>query len=164
MLKYNKEGDDMDRLEYIRNKTDRILDNMKDDVSCKLAYVHLYGVSQMASLLAKKRRLNVELCCIAAMLHDISQYETGEHKDHAKHSAIRAEEILHATNEFNEEEVSIITSAITVHSEKTTIHGDYEELLKDSDVLAHYFYNVNVPIHEHDKVRLFYVLEELQIR
>ena len=153
----------MDRLEYIRSKTDRILDTMQDDVSCKLAYVHLYGVSQMAALLAKKRKLNVELCCIAAMLHDISQYETGIHANHAYASSIRAKEILLATQEFSEEEINIITSAIAFHSDKHETHGDYEELLKDSDVLAHYFYNVNVPINEHDKVRLFYLLEELQI-
>lgn len=153
----------MDRLEYIRSKTDRILDRMQDDVSCKLAYVHLYGVSQMAALLAKKRNLNIELCCIAAMLHDISQYETGVHSDHAKSSSLRAEQILKATHEFHDDEIVIITSAIAFHSDKQTTHGDYEELLKDSDVLAHYFYNVNVPINEQDKVRLFYLLEELNI-
>ncbi|MCI8270853.1 MAG: HD domain-containing protein [Erysipelotrichaceae bacterium] len=153
----------MDRLEYIRIKTDRILDAMENSISCKLAYIHSYGVSQMAALLAKKRNLNIELACIAAMLHDISQYETGRLIDHAKESAKRAEEILKASDEFTEEEINIIVSAIAFHSDKQVKHGDYEELLKDSDVLAHYFYNVNVPINEQDKVRLFYLLEELHI-
>lgn len=153
----------MDRLEYIRSKTDRILDNMTNDISCKLAYIHLYGASQMAALLAKKRKLDIELACIAAMLHDISQYETGQHNDHAKLSAIRAEEILRNSEAFSDEEITIITSAIAFHSDKQNKHGDYEELLKDCDVLAHYFYNVNVPINNGDKVRLFYLLEEFNI-
>lgn len=153
----------MDRLEYIRTKTDRILLQMSDQESSKLALIHLYGVAQMAAILAKKRQLNVELCCVAAMLHDIALYETGIHKDHAQNSAIRAKEILEATQEFTEEELQIMISMIAWHSDKQTRHGDYEELLKDSDVLAHYFYNVNVPINEKDKARLFYVLEELHI-
>lgn len=154
----------MDRLEYIRTKTDRILQQMIDQDSSRLAYIHLYGVSQMSAILAKRRQLNVELCCIAAMLHDISQYETGVYLQHAQQSALRAKEILEATKEFDEEEINIIISMITSHSDKQTKHGDYEELLKDSDVLAHYFYNVHVPINEKDKVRLFYLLEELQIK
>ena len=51
----------MDRLEYIRIKTDRILDVMENSISCKLAYIHSYGVSQMAALLAKKRNLNIDI-------------------------------------------------------------------------------------------------------
>lgn len=151
----------MDRLEYIRTKIDRILGNMKEEER-KFAYIHLYGVSQIAALLALKRKEDVEICSLAAMLHDISYYEDGIYEDHAQRSARRSKEILTQSEEFSEEEIRKICVAIGHHSMKSSKHAPFDELLKDSDVLAHYLYNIQVPIPEKDKVRLYYVLEEMK--
>lgn len=53
-----------------------------------LCYVHLYGISSTCSLLALKRGVNVELCAILGMLHDISSYKIGYSIAHAKLGSI----------------------------------------------------------------------------
>ena len=51
-------------------------------------------------------------------------------------------------------EVNIITQAIFNHRDKQNIHDQYDELIKDADVLQHFFYNSTLPIFEHEKNRL----------
>lgn len=149
----------MDRLEYIRGKVDQIIENGNTNEK-KYAYLHLYGVSNCATLLALKRGLDTEICALIAMLHDIAFYETGIRKDHAIKSSYRAKVILEKTEMFKEEEILIICKAIEFHSEKAKKHGPYEELIKDSEVLAQYLYNPKIPVSDNEKVRLFYLLEE----
>lgn len=154
----------MDRLEQIRTIVDGLITNLNDENDRKFAYIHLYGVSQFAIMLAIKRKANSELCAIAAMLHDISIYALNSGRpQHAEKSAIYAKEILENTKAFTEEEIKIITHAITVHSNKLSKEdGIYAEILKDADVLSHYLYNPNIPISERDRVRLYYLLEMIK--
>lgn len=153
----------MDRLEYIRSKVDQIIENGNTNEK-KYAYLHLYGVSNCATLLAFKRGLEPEISALIAILHDIAFYETSIRKNHAINSAKRAKEILEKSELFTENEIYTICKAIEFHSEKAKKHGPYEELIKDSEVLAQYLYNPKIPVSDNEKVRLFYLLEELNIK
>lgn len=154
----------MDRLELVREQIDRIIQKMNKEEERKFAYIHVYGVAQAAALLAVTRKQDVELCCIAAMLHDVALYALNcPHKDHAKKSAEYAKNLLEKMNVFNEEEIQIIVYMISLHSNKMVRHdGVMVELLKDADVLQHYLYNPRIELSDKDKVRLFYLLETLK--
>ena len=49
---------------------------------------------------------------------------------------------------YDDEEIKTITTAISRHSDKKTVHGPYDELLKDADVMSHCFYNHDFPVSE----------------
>lgn len=151
----------MDRLEVIREIVDKKLNKIHDNENRKYAYLHLYGVCYFASMLAVKQNINVEYCSVAAMLHDIAYYVNNcGQQEHALKSSLAAKDILESTNIFNKEEIQLLTTMIAKHSDKLQKDNNvYIEVLKNADVLAHYFYNVNIPIPENDKVRLFYLLE-----
>jgi uncharacterized protein len=153
----------MDRLEKIREMVNGVLvkNSNLDERHCGL--VHLYGVSSISSLLALKRRLNVELCAVSGMLHDIVTYKTGNSLEHSKLGSIEARKILNEAKCFNEEEINVICKAIYNHSDKHKIDDTYDEVLKDADVLQHYLYNTNLKIFEKDKNRLSILLKEVGI-
>lgn len=153
----------MDRLELIREQTDAVIQKLVKEEERKFAYIHTYGVAQAAAMLATLRKLDVELCCIAAMLHDIALYaQNCPHLGHAQRSAEYAKLLLEKMEVFSEEEIRILTHVISVHSDKMNRHdGPISELLKDADVLQHYLYNPKIELSEKDKVRLFYLLEDL---
>lgn len=153
----------MNRLEDIRVIIDKLLLNESDLELRRCGYVHLYGVSAICSFLALKRGLDVELCTIAGMMHDIWSYKNGYREDHAKLGSVEARKILNDINYFNEEEIDIICSSIYSHSNKQEVGNIYEELLKDADVLQHYLYNTSFPINEKEKDRLDKLFNELGI-
>lgn len=154
----------MDRLELVREKIDSIIQKMAKEEERKYAYIHVYGVAQAAALLAISRKQDVELCCIAAMLHDAAIYALNcPHKEHAKKSAEYSKKLLKTMNLFTEEEIENITHMIASHSDKMIRHdGGMAELLKDADVLQHYLYNPKIELSDKDKVRLFYLLESIK--
>jgi len=131
----------MERLELVKNRIDTILLNQEDANVRHEGYIHLYGVAQNCTLLALKRKLNVELCTIIGLLHDIYTYKFGYVKEHAVLGATEAENLLHDLNVFSEKEIEIIKTAICNHSDKKTKHDKYSELLKDADVLQDSLYN-----------------------
>jgi len=136
----------VDRLELVRKEIDLILLNQPDVELRRRGYIHLYGVAQNCSILAIKRRLDIELCAIIGMLHDIYTYKNGYVKDHALLGLPEAEKILRELNLFTEEEINIVKQAIAYHSEKKIKHDDYSELLKDADVLQNSLYNTSFEI------------------
>lgn len=154
----------MDRLEWIRTYVDQKIEAIQDVTSRRLAYVHTYGVTQNCTLLAIKRGSDIELCSIAGMLHDISQYaENHPHKGHALRSSEIAREVLSESELFTEDEIRKITHAISEHSNKMKREeGKITEILKDADSLSHYLYNTNIELSPQDKYRIFYLLEELK--
>ena len=82
------------RLDEARNIIDPLIKGIGDEESKRGAYVHLYGVGLMASLIALKRgysREVAELAEIAGMLHDLLTYvdRTEDTDDHA-HKCARA--------------------------------------------------------------------------
>jgi uncharacterized protein len=131
----------MNRLEHVRAVVDRSLLPVADPERLRCGFVHLYGVSATAILLARLRGLDEELAGIAGMLHDLVTYESGDSENHAARSAKRAMEILSELGGFTEGEIACIESSIAHHSDKQTIDGPYDEVLKDADVLQHDLYN-----------------------
>ena len=70
-----REGkDNMSRLKELRKYVDAKINKMTDEKKRTAAIAHLYGVSLAATMIAKKRGFDPELCAMAAMLHSIKQY------------------------------------------------------------------------------------------
>lgn len=152
----------MNRLDLVRNEIDSILLNQTDVEQRRDGYVHLYGVAQNCSLLAIKRGLNIELCTITGMLHDIYSYKFGYVKDHAIRGATEAENLLKGLNVFTDEEIEIVRNSIFNHSDKKTKHDKYSELIKDADTLQNSLYNNTFEI-KHTK-RLKKTFKNLRIK
>jgi len=127
----------MDRLQTITQEVYNLI-NKHCPGSKSYFESHLTGVSNYAAMLAGKREESEELAAIAGMLHDIYQITHGTIRKHAKLGAPIAKEILVSTGLFNEKEVEIIRHAISIHNKKEMIHGSFDEVLKDADVLDHY--------------------------
>lgn len=136
----------MNRLELVRAEIDTILLNQENIEVRPEAYIHLYGVAQNCSILAMKRGLNVELCTIIGMLHDIHTYKFGYVKEHALLGAIEAEILLRDLEAFTDEEIETVKNAISHHSDKKTKHDKYSELIKDADLFQNSLYNMTVEI------------------
>ena len=151
----------MNRLERVRRIVDRVLRSVLDPEERRCGFVHLYGVSLTATLLAVQRNLDPELAGVAGMLHDLVTYESGDPTDHGPRSAVRSGEILREAGGFTEEEISAIQSAIAHHSEKADEHGPFEELMKDADVLQHAFYNPQLEPYPHHRDRRARLLADL---
>ena len=64
----------MNRVEKLRGHVDEILLNKNNDRDKRMAYVHLYGVAQVCAMIAKKRKVDIELAIMAGMLHDLYTY------------------------------------------------------------------------------------------
>ena len=152
----------MNRLELVRTEIDAVLLNQENVNVRPEGYIHLYGVAQICTMLAIKRRLDVELCTIIGMLHDIYTYKIGYVKEHAILGAIEAENLLRDLEIFTDEEIETIKTAISHHSDKKTKHDKYSELLKDADVLQNSLYNTSHEI-KHRK-RLKKVFKNLGIK
>jgi putative nucleotidyltransferase with HDIG domain len=149
----------INRLEVLRNDIDRLIFNKQPGYS-RYFINHLYGVSKFCVLIAMKRGLDSEIAATCGMLHDIYQVTAGTTQDHAIKGAEVAEQMLRATKQYSEEEIKVITDAISKHNKKRKIHGPYEETLKDADVMDHCFYNPVYPILEKEVDRYNNLLEE----
>lgn len=152
----------MSRLDAVRTEIDTILLNPDNAGNCRDGYIHLYGVAQNCSLLAIKRGLNVELCTIIGLLHDIHTYKFGYVKEHAWLGAVESESLLKEPGLFTDKEIEIIRTAISHHSDKKTVHDKYSELLKDADILQESLYNTTFRM-KHKK-RLKEIYKELGIK
>ena len=131
----------MDRLETLRHVIDEILHQHPDLEERRAGFVHLNGLSVICALLALKREMDPQLCAVMGMLHDIASYKTGDPTNHAPRSVREAQKILNEIDGFSPGEINTICTAISTHSAKDKIDGTLAELLKDADVLQHYFYD-----------------------
>ena len=154
----------MSRLERIRAVVDQSLSSSTNEEALRNGFIHLYGVSATATLLARLRGLDEELAGVAGMLHDLVTYESGDAKDHAARSATRASEILSDLDCFTEEEIACIHSAIFHHSDKASHGNPYEELLKDADVLQHDLYDPSFPPYSGHETRRLRLREQFRPR
>jgi len=154
----------MGRLKDLRKIVDAKLMTMENEDKRNSAIVHLYGVSLAATLIAEKRGLDPELCSMAAMLHDIAAYMNGSYDDHAHKGALMAKEILEELNQTTEEENELICSMIYHHDDKHVIDSDYDEVLKDADVIHHCFNDLSKPVKEKEQKRFDSLCEEFGLR
>ena len=107
------------RLEILRNEIDKIIFNEKSD-HIRMYISHMYGVARFCTLLAMKRNLNVELATTCGMLHDIFYMSGGTSVNHAAKGAEQAETILKTMRLYSDDEIKIVTTAISRHSDKKT--------------------------------------------
>jgi len=147
------------RLEVLRNDIDRLIYKKQPGYS-RYFIDHLYGVSKFCVLIAMKRGLDPEIAATCGMLHDIYQVTEGTTQDHAIKGAVVAEQMLKATKQYSDEEIKVITEAISKHNKKRKIHSPYGEALKDADVMDHCFYNPVYPVLEKEVDRYNSLLEE----
>ena len=131
----------MNRIEKVRETVDKIILDMNDNVERRCAYLHLYGVAQACALLAIKRKENIELAVIAGMLHDIYSYASMDSSDHAHKGLEMARDIMNSLSIFTETEINQVCTAIYRHSDKSIVHEQFDEILKDADVMQHVLYN-----------------------
>lgn len=154
----------MDRIPLIKEYVDGIINNIKIPEDRKYATVHTYGVAWCCSFLAQRRGLNPEIAYISGLLHDIYAFYTGSYMCHGQSGAEMARPVIRDMNIFTEEEKKLIQSAIFYHSIKDEVHDDYDELLKDADILQTYFSNSNAPVNYTALPRLQRLLEELGVK
>ena len=154
------------RLDEARNLIDPIIKSIDDEEAKRGAYVHLYGVGLMASLIAFKRgysREIAELAEIAGMLHDLLTYvdRAEDTDDHAHKCADYAKaHVLNHLRQFTAEELEMIYSAVYHHSDKRVKGHWFDEIIKDADALQHTLRN---PMENffYEKPRIRQVLDEL---
>lgn len=151
----------MERILRIREYVNHILDNIPSEEKRRSATVHTYGVAQCCSMIAFKRGLNPELAYISGLLHDIYTYYMGDPMCHAISGADMARPAIRNMDIFTNEEKEIILSAIFYHTDKARIHDEYDEVLKDADVLQIYFNNAGFCIFAPFLPRIKNLLEEL---
>lgn len=151
------------RLESVRVIIDDMLMKMNDVNERRCAYIHLYGVSQTATILAIKRGLNPEIAAIIGMFHDYYTYATGKMELHAHNGAETVRLIIRDMGIFTKEEQKTILKAIFYHSDKEIINTEYDELIKDADALQRYLYNVDKKVVAREAVRLKNILNELAL-
>ncbi len=131
------------RLDSARKLIDDIIKSIGNEECKRGAYVHLYGVGLMASVLALKRghdRKTAELAEIAGMLHDLLTYvdPSEDTHDHAHKCADHAKEtVLDKLDCFTEEEKLMIYNGIYNHSDKHEIGFWFDEIIKDADEAHH---------------------------
>ena len=148
------------RLEVLRIEIDRlIMENQEKEARYFIS--HLYGVSHFCTLLAFRRGQNAELAAISGMLHDIYQITHSTLKKHAVKGAKVAKKILKAQGAYSDNEISLITTAISRHSDKESIHEPFDETLKDADVMSHSLYNPDFPVLEKEILRYKNIMMEL---
>ena len=144
----------MSRLKELRKYTDKALRKaIEDPNELKKAYVHLYGVSLAATMIAKKRGLDPEIASMAGMLHDLHAYKTGSYDDHAHLGADLARKILKKLDLTNEDETEQICSAIYHHDDKLAEDSPMDEVLKDADVIHHCMNDISKQIKEKEQAR-----------
>ena len=148
------------RLETLRIEIDRLIFE-KQPEKIRFFIEHLYSVARYCALLALKRDLNPEIAMTSGMLHDIYRVTNNTAENHDVMGAEKATEMLETINLYNDEEIAVITTAISRHGDKSSIHEPYDEILKDADVLSHCFYNLDLPVSEWEAERYKNLLIEL---
>ncbi len=154
------------KLDAARKLIDDIIKNISDEEYKRGAYVHLYGVGLMASLLAFKRgysREIAEMAEIAGMLHDLLTYvdPAEDTADHAHKCADYAKKmVLDGLDCFSEEEKIQMYNGIYNHSDKHEKGFWFDEIIKDADAVQHSLRN---PMEDHfySKERIQQVIREL---
>lgn len=153
----------VNRISMIKQYVDKIIESIASAEEFKNAYINTYGVAQCCSIIARRRGLNPELAYISGLLHDIYAYYVGSHLCHAQSGADMVRVAIRNMNIFSHDEKMIILSAIFHHSNKELIHDEYDEVLKDADLLQHFLNDSSFSAFYFVVPRLNKILEELKI-
>jgi predicted hydrolase (HD superfamily) len=150
----------MKRLQDLKKYVDLELDKLEDTDKRNSGIVHLYGVSQAITVIAKKRGLDIELAYMAALLHDLYAYKNGSYDDHAHKGAELARQILGELGLTDDSETETICSAIYHHDDKLVIDSPMDEVLKDADVIHHCMNDLSKDVKEKEKARFEKLCDE----
>lgn len=154
------------RLDEVRNVVDYIIKKIEDEELKRCAYVHLYGVGLLASVIALKRGYSrdiAELAEITGMLHDLLTFvdEKEDTFDHAHKCAEYARnEVFTKLKSFNKEELEMIYNGIYNHSDKNIVGNWFDEIIKDADAAHHALRNPKEDFF-YNKPRIQKVLNEI---
>lgn len=130
-----------DRTEPVKAYVNQILECLNPTPERKVSEtVHTYSSAEFGALLALRRGLDPELAYIAGLLHDNYAYKTGSYTCHAQNGAEMAREFLSGLGTFTDAELTTICSAIYRHATKGVVHGPYDEVMKDADVIQPYLF------------------------
>lgn len=150
----------MGRLKELRKYVDARINTLQDPDKRTSAIAHLYGVSLAATMIAKKRGFDPEIMSMAAMLHDLHAYMSGNYDDHAHKGADLARTILNELMLTTDEETDIICSAIYHHDDKLVTDSPTDEILKDADVIHHCMNDMSKAVKDKEKARYAALCEE----
>jgi HD superfamily phosphodiesterase len=90
---------------------------------------------------------------MAGMLHDYISYQGYTGTEHAHHGAPVVKTLLESINITTKEETELIVQAVYNHSDKERIDSEFDEVLKDADVMQHWLCNPMEPLfHERERV------------
>lgn len=153
----------MNRIYRVQEYVENFLQKNQGEMRA-YGFIHLYCVSQACTMLALKRGENVELACIAGLLHDVSTYKLGDIVDHAHKGSVLAAGILRDMKLFNQEEIDQICQAIYNHSDKDRVDAPLDEILKDADVLQHCLYDPSDKIPKKERARYQALKAELGLK
>ncbi|MBP1994396.1 CHAP domain-containing protein [Paenibacillus eucommiae] len=151
------------RLESVRGLVHEMLLNTENTSVKQEVYVHLFGVSNFASMLAMRRGQDSEIAAIAGLLHGFYFYKTGIKEFPGPNSADAVRPIIRSTQLFTDEELFFILRAIFYQEDRHQVHGTYEEIIKDAILLQMYFQNTGKNLSKADMHRLQNVFIELGI-
>jgi uncharacterized protein len=112
---------------------------LKRDVSLTWERIHSMGSARIASLLAAKRGVGVELSYCAGALHDFGRVITGKQENHAENGYEPVKDFLRSLDIFSEKEIEEVAQSVKNHSRKEVVGTPLEEIAKDSDVLDCYY-------------------------
>jgi uncharacterized protein len=150
----------MKRLQDLKKYVDLELDKLEDTDKRNSGIVHLYGVSQAITVIAKKRGLDIELAYMAALLHDLYAYKNGSYDDHAHKGAELARQVLCELGITDSSETDIICSAIYHHDDNFVSYSPMDEALKDADLIQNCIKNLSQPLNEAKKARFEKLCDE----
>lgn len=116
------------------------------DSSVAFELKHHAGTTQMARVLARTRRLPVDVCTVGVLLHDIYVIIHGRYKGHAHLGASIAVQIVTEIGGFSDQEIDQIRRIVYHHSDKHVWSDDpFEEFGKDADILDCFLYPNPLP-------------------
>ncbi|MET1170707.1 CHAP domain-containing protein [Paenibacillus amylolyticus] len=149
------------RLDTVRNLVHEML--LEESINKEGMLVHLYEVSNFASMLAMKRVQDSEITAIAGLLHGFYFYKTGIEHFPGPNSADAVRPILRSAEIFTTDELSIILKSIFYQEDTHLVHGPYEEVIKDAILFQIYFQNPNRNLSKAEISRIQNVFTELGI-
>ena len=150
----------MSRLKELRKYVNSVLYKMEDEDKRTSAIVHLNGVALAATMLAMKRGFDPEVAAMAGVLHDLHAYKTGSYDEHEHKGAELARDILEELELTSPEETDMICSAIYHHGDKLVVDSEFDELLKDADVISHTLNDPTKDIKDKEKGRFEKLCDE----
>ena len=136
------------------------LTDERRESSIAFELMHHHGVAQMARILARQRSLDLDVCVVGSLLHDIEVIVHGTYKDHAHLGAPQAVSIVRSLGGFEPDDIARIHDLVFFHSDKDVVSSDpYIEFGKDADILdifllvkdpyAEYLLTKSLPLFQH---------------